>query len=292
MTHVLIKNEEVSVFDLPKAVSVNHSELTVLKNQVVPETIKIAIQEKDSKPFKITVGENAQAKIIFEISETEDVEREYFVELDTKASSHVKFLLVSNIQSSHATLHFSSNHHQDSTTEFIGGFISHVLNAKLDMKLVGRGANLKVRTIAVSATTNDQTLDVHMVHHAKDTVAEMTNIGIAADSGKIKLNGVGKIEQGMKNSNAYQTLKGIIISDNAEINVNPILIIDEYDVKAGHAATVGRLEEEVLYYLRSRGLTLEEATKLVINGFLQPVIDEIDDEPLKESVIALINERI
>ena len=48
----------------------------------------------------------------------------------------------------------------------------------------------------------------------------------------------------------------------------------------------------MLYYLRSRGLTLEEATKLVINGFLQPVIDEIDDEPLKESVIALINERI
>lgn len=292
MTHVLIRNEEITTGDLPKGISVNHNELTVLKNHVIPETIKISIQEKDSNPFKVTIGENAQVKIIFEVTEKENVEREYFIELNTKPSSNVKFLLISNIQSSKGTLHFSSNHYQDSNTEFIGGFISHVLNAKLDMKLVGRGANLKVRTIAVSATTNDQTLDVHMVHHAKDTVAEMTNIGIAADSGKIKLNGVGKIEQGMKNSNAYQTLKGIIISDNAEINVNPILIIDEYDVKAGHAATVGRLEEEVLYYLRSRGLNLEEATKLIINGFLQPVIDEIDDEPLKESVIALINERI
>src|SRR5690606_244478 len=175
---------------------------------------------------------------------------------------------------------------------FIGGFVSNILDAKLHLDLNGKGANLKVRTITVSSLNNDQSIDVHMTHYAPNTAAEMTNIGIAGENGIVRINGVGQIEAGMKNSSAYQTLKGIITSDAAQIDVNPSLIIDEYDVKAGHAATVGKLEEEVLYYLRSRGLTLVEAQKLIINGFLQPVIDEIDDEAIKENVINLVNARI
>ena len=61
-----------------------------------------------------------------------------------------------------------------------------------------------------------------------------------------------KIEKGMKNSNAFQTLKGIITSDQAIVEVNPILLIDEYDVKAGHGATIGKIEERILYYLNMR----------------------------------------
>ena len=82
----------------------------------------------------------------------------------------------------------------------------------------------------------------------------MHNIAIANANGKVILNGVEKILKGMKNSNAYQSLKGIIASDEATIEVNPILLIDEYDVKAGHGATIGKLDENSLYYLMSRGL--------------------------------------
>ncbi len=292
MNHVLIHNEQVEVNNLPNNIDLTSNLLTIPKNQVITETIKIAIYDKDTKPFQISVGENAQVKFILEINDQENNQPDYKIDFETKDGANVKFLLIGNIQSTDAKLHLSGKIGKDSNVEFIGGFISHIIDAKLYFDLIGRGANLKVRTIAVSATTNEQTLDIRMVHHAKDTSAEMTNIGIASDAGKVRLNGVGQIEQGMKNSNAYQTLRGIIISDEAEINVNPILIIDEYDVKAGHAATVGRLEEDVLYYLRSRGLSLKEATKLIINGFVQPIIDEIDDEPLKISVIALVNERI
>jgi Fe-S cluster assembly protein SufD len=101
-----------------------------------------------------------------------------------------------------------------------------------------------------------------------------------------------KIEKGMKNANAFQTLKGIITSDESIVEVNPILLIDEYDVKAGHGATIGKIEEDQLYYLQSRGLTRKEAEKLIINGFLQPIIDEIDDEPLRDRFVHLVNSRI
>ncbi len=292
MNHVLIQNEKVETNNLPQGITLDASNLSIQKHLVIKDTIKISIHDKNSKPFKVVVGENTQVKLILELNDQNNDQPEYQIDLETKEGSIVKFLLISNIQSEQAKLNFNAKCFKDSNVEFIGGFISHIIDAKLYLDLVGRGANLKVRTIAVSATTNEQNLDIRMTHHAPDTSAEMTNIGIASDFGKVKLNGVGQIEQGMKNSNAYQTLRGIIISDTAEIDVNPILIIDEYDVKAGHAATVGRLEEDVLYYLRSRGLTLKEATKLIINGFVQPIIDEIDDEPLKESVIKLVNERI
>jgi Fe-S cluster assembly protein SufD len=82
----------------------------------------------------------------------------------------------------------------------------------------------------------------------------------------------------MKQAHAFQTLKGIILSDQAIVNVNPILLIDEYDVKAGHGATIGKLEAEQLYYLQSRGLTKQQAEKLIIHGFIKPIIDHIKDE--------------
>jgi len=96
----------------------------------------------------------------------------------------------------------------------------------------------------------------------------------------------------MKQADAYQSLKGIIASDQAIIEVNPILLIDEYDVKAGHGATIGKLDENSVYYLMSRGLTRKDAERLMINGFLNPIISEITDEPLKERFVSLVNQRL
>ena len=81
----------------------------------------------------------------------------------------------------------------------------------------------------------------------------------------------------------------IFLSETARADANPILLIDEYDVKAGHAAGVGKIDEEQLYYLMSRGLTRRAAEVLIIYGFLMPFIDEIRNESIKaefEKVIA------
>src|SRR5690606_10722808 len=203
-------------------------------------------------------------------------EANYNIVLNTFNNTNVKFLFIADV-AHEGVLNFKGNAYNDSNIEFIGSFISNKLTAKVHLDLLGRGANLKVRTITVSALNNNQVLDVHMIHHAPNTFADMTNIGIASGEGIVKLNGVGEINQGMKGSSAFQTLRGIITSDKAQIDVNPILIIDEFDVTAGHAATVGKIEEEVLYYLMSRGLPEVEAQKLIIYGFLRPVLDEIDD---------------
>ena len=83
-----------------------------------------------------------------------------------------------------------------------------------------------------------------------------------------------------------------MLSEKARGDANPILLIDEYDVKAGHAAGVGKIDEEQLYYLMSRGLTRRAAEILIIYGFLMPFIDDIRSEVIKSEFVKVIERKI
>jgi Fe-S cluster assembly protein SufD len=291
MKEIVIKNHEI-VSGLPHDFLYSNHRLTIPKNIQYQDPIKITILDDNNESLEILVSENTSIKIILELASNDLVENNYDLKLITKDNSHVKYLLISELKSKNAVINHQFDIKRDSKLEIIGGFVSNVLHAKLFVNLNGEGSEIKMRAVAVSSDDNNQTIDAHITHNAPNSFGDMTNIGIANKRGKIVLNGVEKIEKGMKNANAFQTLKGIITSDLAIVEVNPILLIDEYDVKAGHGATIGKIEEDVLYYLRSRGLTLAEAEKLIINGFLRPVIDEIDDEPLRERFVHVVNSRI
>jgi Fe-S cluster assembly protein SufD len=285
MNSIVIKNHEV-VSGLPKDFIYENQQLTIPKNIQYQDPFKITLEDDNNESFEIIVSENTGIKIILEVVSEDTTDNNYKIKLHAKSNTQVKYLLISELSSLNAVINHQFDIKRDSKLEIIGGFVSNVLHAKLFVNLNGEGSEIKMRAVAVSSDDNNQTIDAHITHNAPNSFGDMTNIGIANKRGKIVLNGVEKIEKGMKNANAFQTLKGIITSDEARVEVNPILLIDEYDVKAGHGATIGKIEEDALFYLRSRGLTLSEAEKLIINGFLRPVIDEIDDEPLKRKICA------
>lgn len=291
MESIIIKNQEV-ITDIPKDFIFENHKLIIPKNKQYPEAIKITLQDDNNDSLTIVVSENTSIKIILEVASQEVFENTYKLNLIAKENSHVKYLLVSELASEKALLEHYFTAERFASLDLVGGFVSNVIEAKMHVDLVGEGAEVNMRAVAVSSDNHNQVIDVLIVHKAPNTYGNMTNIGIANKKGKIILNGVEKIEKGMKNANAFQTLKGIITSDQAVVEVNPILLIDEYDVKAGHGATIGKIEEEQLYYLQSRGLNRKEAEKLIINGFLQPIIDEIDDEPLRDRFVDLVNSRI
>jgi Fe-S cluster assembly protein SufD len=291
MKELIIKKDLIES-TLPSNFIFNQTELIIPKNIQYQDPIKVTIEIDLLDAFNIIVSESTSIKIILEIRNVQLDEHIYNLSLTAKANSQVKYLLVSEIESNKSVINHQFTAHKDSKLELITGLVSNVLDAKMHIDLVGEGADVKMRAVAVSSDDNIQNVDVFMTHKAPHTFGDMTNIGIANKRGKIILNGVEKIEKGMKQANAFQTLKGIITSDLASVEVNPILLIDEYDVKAGHGATIGKIEEDVLYYLMSRGLTKKESEKLIINGFLKPVIDEIDDEPLRERFVSLVNSRI
>jgi Fe-S cluster assembly protein SufD len=291
MKSIVIKNHEITT-KLPVGFIYNNQQLIIPKNIQYQDPIMITVEDDNNESFEIIVSENTSVKIILELASRDQNENHYKFKLLAKANSNVKYLLVSELESKKALVEHYFTAERDAKLNLIGGFVSNVIDAKMHVDLIGEGAEVKMRAIAISSDQNDQKIDVLIVHKAPNTYGDMTNIGIANKQGKIVLNGVEKIEKGMKHANAFQTLKGIITSDEAIVEVNPILLIDEYDVKAGHGATIGKIEEDALFYLRSRGLTLAEAEKLIVNGFLRPVIDEIDDEPLKERFVSVVNSRI
>ncbi|MCR3906278.1 MAG: SufD family Fe-S cluster assembly protein [Tenericutes bacterium] len=291
MNSIVVKNHEV-VSTLPNDFTYENHTLTIPKNIHYQDPIKITLEDEYNDSFKIVVSENTSIKIILEVVSEKTTDNLYKISLHAKANTQIKYLLISELSSNNANLEHNFKVDRDAKLDLIGGFVSNILTAKMHVELVGEGAEVKLRAIAVSSDDHKQNIDVMIVHKAPNTFGDMTNIGIANKRGKIVLNGVEKIEKGMKHANAFQTLKGIITSDEARVEVNPILLIDEYDVKAGHGATIGKIAEDALFYLRSRGLTHQEAEKLIINGFLRPVIDEIDDEPLKERFVHVVNSRI
>ena len=96
----------------------------------------------------------------------------------------------------------------------------------------------------------------------------------------------------MKKSIAHQKNNGIILAKKAQLHANPLLLIDEFDVEASHGAAIGKIDDEQLYYLMSRGLTLQEAEKLIISGFLTPVLTLLDSDALKNNFIKKVESKI
>jgi Fe-S cluster assembly protein SufD len=291
MREIVIKDHQIQS-KLPKDFLFEDQKLIIPKNIHYENPIKITVQDDNNETLEIVVSENTSIKIILELVSQEETPNHYKFLLTAKQNAQVKYLLVSELSSKKALVEHYFTAARDAKLDLIGGFVSDVIDAKMHVELQGEGAEVKMRAVAVSSDENKQNIDVLIIHQAPHTIGDMTNIGIANKKGRIVLNGVEKIEKGMKQANAFQTLKGIITSDQAIVEVNPILLIDEYDVKAGHGATIGKIEENQLYYLMSRGLTQRESERLIINGFLQPIIDEIDDEPLRERFVNLVNSRI
>src|SRR6185312_6227121 len=93
-------------------------------------------------------------------------------------------------------------------------------------------------------------------------------------------------------TNAYQTNNNILLSDNASVNTKPQLEIFADDVKCSHGCTVGRLDEEALFYLRARGISKEHAQAMLLKAFAESIIEQIKIESLKEYAEQLIEERL
>ena len=158
--------------------------------------------------------------------------------------------------------------------------------------LVGKGATAEVKTVAIAEGKQKQNITVNIEHLAPYTEGHIVNHGVSKDSAQLTFNGIGKINKGMNGSNAQQESRAMILSETARADANPILLIDEYDVKAGHAAGVGKIDEEQLYYLMSRGLTRRAAEILIIYGFLMPFIDDIRSEVIKSEFMKVIERKI
>jgi len=158
--------------------------------------------------------------------------------------------------------------------------------------LIGNGSTTNMRTVTAASGKQTQNFTNTTVHVGLDTDGQISQRGVLFNNTTAIYNAIGKIEDGATRANAEQESRLLMLSGKARGDANPILLIDEDDVTAGHAASVGRIDEMQLYYLQSRGITQTEAERLIIHGFLAPVVKELPIETVKEQLSQLIEGKI
>ena len=116
------------------------------------------------------------------------------------------------------------------------------------------------------------------------TSGKMENYSVVLDGGNYKMDATGQIEKGAFKSESHQTSRALSFDENQVSTIIPKLIIDDNDVMASHATSVGRVDDNQLIYMQSRGLTIGDVMALVSTGYLLPIADFIDNKELRESL--------
>ncbi len=154
-----------------------------------------------------------------------------------------------------------------------------------------RGEGSRSDMLAVSVADNAQELDQRtlQVHEVAHTCSDLLYKNSLDDSARTIFAGLIRVEPGAHQTDAYQKVRNLLLSDESEANSAPGLEIEADDVRCSHGATTGQIDAEELFYLLSRGITRKEAQKLIVHGFLQEVIDRLGNAPIAEKLSEFVH---
>ncbi|MDG5788921.1 Fe-S cluster assembly protein SufD [Evansella sp. AB-P1] len=158
--------------------------------------------------------------------------------------------------------------------------------------LVGEGSYADTKTVSIGRGNQIQNFTTNVIHFGKHSDGQILKHGVMKEAATSIFNGVSKIEHGATKANGEQTERVLMLSEKARGDANPVLLIDEDDVTAGHAASVGKIDPVQMFYLMSRGISRREAERLIIHGFLAPVVNELPIESVKEQLIEVIERKV
>jgi Fe-S cluster assembly protein SufB len=157
------------------------------------------------------------------------------------------------------------------------------LGSRLTMKypavyMMEPGARGEILSIAFSSAGQHQDAGAKVVHCAPNTSSRIISKSISKNGGRSSYRGLVKVESGAHKSKSSVVCDALILDPHSRSDTYPYLEIDEQDVTIGHEASVSRIGEEQLFYLTSRGLSEAEASTMIVNGFIEPLIKELPME--------------
>lgn len=276
----------------------------------VPDQVEIDLpvegifyQDSDSAvPFNkhilVITGQNAKLTYLerFESIGTgsEAATANITVEVIAGAGSQIKFAAIDCL-GQHVTAYISRSGHLANNASIdwaIGVMNEGNVIADFDSDLYGDGSHADMKVVALSSGKQVQGIDTRVTNYGRHSIGNILQHGVILEKGTLTFNGIGHIIKGAKGADAQQESRVLMLSDKARSDANPILLIDENDVTAGHAASIGQVDPEDMYYLMSRGLDKATAERLVVRGFLGAVITEIPVKEARQEMIDGIEEKL
>jgi Fe-S cluster assembly protein SufB len=169
--------------------------------------------------------------------------------------------------------------HADATMEWVDGNLGSGLTMKYPaVYLLEPGARGEILSIAFAGKGQHQDAGAKLVHCAPDTTGQITSKSISKDGGRSSYRGLVRVEKGATNARCNVVCDALILDPESRSDTYPYIEIAEQDVSVGHEASVSRIGEEQMFYLTSRGLTESEASTMIVNGFIEPLVRELPME--------------
>lgn len=151
-------------------------------------------------------------------------------------------------------------------------------DARLDVSINAPGVEFTLNAVYVCSGVDRVDIRVNMLHACGGSSSSQLIKGVAAGRSRINFNGLIKVAHDAQKTSAFQTSANLLLSEDARVDTAPQLEIYADDVKCSHGASIGRLDEDEQFYMRSRGITLSEARRLQIISFIAPVTDGLPEE--------------
>ena len=175
---------------------------------------------------------------------------------------------------------------------YFADFATKTLDLHCKVNLVEEGATCTYKVASLVAGDDRKMVDISIDHVSPKTYGKFDCYGICKDNGKITVAGTSHVFKGAVKSKAQQNSKIMVFDESSDATAKPVLRIDENDVQASHGAVVGKISDEHLFYLTSRGLSEETAKELITWGYLRPILDGFKEEDVKNHISSLIERRM
>ncbi len=286
--------------------------LVITENGVQTQITKnVQVKWQHANHLSIVFKQPTKLQVIYDLSDSVDVIYEVQegvnVELFEVKTGHAKAGLQTKTTISehgllkkvslnfHESIMLSDVYMMEKESHLEGAYVdlnASTIDAAIRVDLVGEYANALVKHAVLSSNDDKKDYSIMLNHLAKNTTGNMINYGVVQDAGKLTFLGIGRIAKKMVQSKTHQTSRIMVFDPQSQAKANPYLYIEENDVEASHAAGLGKMDPDHLWYLQSRGLSEQDAKRLITHGYLEPVIEGLDDELLKQEIHAMLSKQL
>jgi len=212
----------------------------------------------------------------FLVSSTLDVFVEPGAQVD---ASNIQLLDEQAIYLSNSGVSVATNAKASLASILLGGRITR---SRFNLGLNGRGSSFEGYQVFFCDGEQKYDIDANLIHNSPDSAGSLTARGVLKGSSQSIFKGMVKIKKGAKNSHSYLAHHAMLLDKRARSDAIPGLDIDTNEVKATHSASVAQIDEEQIFYLMARGLPHDDAKKLIVIGFFEPVLSRIPIEFARE----------
>jgi Fe-S cluster assembly protein SufB len=202
------------------------------------------------------------------------------VEIIVKAGARVRYTTIQNWSSNVYNLVTKrAVAYDNAVMEWVDGNLGSKLTMKYpSIYLMGEGAHGEILSLAFAGAGQHQDAGGKIIHMAPNTTSNIVSKSVSKGGGRTSYRGLLKVEEGCDNVVASVRCDALMIDEDSRSDTYPTMEIDAKNVTIGHEAVVGRLGTEELFYLQSRGIPEVEAAKMIVNGFVEPIVKELPME--------------